>query len=143
MSTASLARFAQLPDELLRHVILLSAEPAAGTEPLERRRRRRQLESLSLVCSHWRAIAQRALLDSGPARPVQIFHAKELAPLVDLVRRPEQAIGPLVSHLDVQLWGEPQDSDLVTALRACTRLEELCLTHVERVRLDEVASGPG
>ncbi|GAA5883080.1 hypothetical protein JCM3774_000571 [Rhodotorula dairenensis] len=143
MSTASLARFAELPDELLRHVILLSADSDrdAGADSLRRRRRRRQLESLSLVCSHWRALAQRALLDVTPARPIQIYHAKELAPLVDLLQSPAQAIGPLVSHLDIQLWGETLDSDLVTTLRACVRLEQLCLTHVERVRLDEIATG--
>ena len=144
MSSASLARFSELPDELLRHVILLSAayddHPA---DPLSHRRRRIQLESLSLVCSEWRSVAQRALLGSGPARPIQIYHAKQLVPLVELLEQPEQGIGPLVSHLDVQLWGEPQDHQLLTMLRACTRLEELCLTHVERVRLDEVASGSG
>ena len=144
MSSASLARFSELPDELLRHVILLSAAyDHHSADPLSRRRRRIQLESLSLVCSQWRTLAQRALLGSGPVRPIQIYHAKQLAPLVKLLEQPEQGIGPLVSHLDVQLWGEPQDHHLLTMLRACTRLEELCLTHVERVRLDEVASGSG
>ncbi|KAG0659307.1 hypothetical protein C6P46_005237 [Rhodotorula mucilaginosa] len=142
MSSASLARFSELPDELLRHVILLSAEyDHRPADPLSRRRRRVQLESLSLVCLQWRTLAQRALLGSGPTRPVRIYHAKQLVPLVELLEQPEQGLGPLVSHLDVQLWGEPQDHRLLTTLRACTRLEELCLTHLERVRLDEVASG--
>lgn len=144
MSSASLARFSELPDELLRHVILLSAEyDHRPADPLSRRRRRVQLESLSLVCLQWRTLAQRALLGSGPTRPVRIYHAKQLVPLVELLEQPEQGLGPLVSHLDVQLWGEPQDHRLLTTLRACTRLEELCLTHLERVRLDEVASGSG
>lgn len=139
---AHLARFTELSDELLRHVILLSAsQPTDSTDPLAARRRRIQLESLSLVCRAWRPIAQRALIQ--PERPVELFHAKQLAPLVGLLSSSCQAIGNLVTALDVELWGETQDYQLVHTIRTCRRLETLALTHVERVRLDQVATGEG
>lgn len=135
-----LAGFSRLPPEVVEHIVLLSAQPTDHEDDvLANRRRRRQLEALSLVCSAWRSIAQKALLEEGE---VDLFHAKEFWPLARLLLRPEQGLGKLLRRMSIELWGEEQPEELVQAVGACQVLEELALTHLERLRMDEIAAGP-
>ncbi|GAA5869439.1 hypothetical protein JCM1840_005469 [Sporobolomyces johnsonii] len=130
------------PPELVAHILTLSAAPSsssAADDPLFPRRRRRTLESLSLVCSQWRPIAQRLLLQDGA---VSLFHDKALARLSAVVLGVhEQQLTKCIRSLHLTLWGESQPDDLVHLVRLCEGLEQLVLEHVDRVRIDQVATG--
>ncbi|GAA5855506.1 hypothetical protein JCM9279_006031 [Rhodotorula babjevae] len=132
-------RFTELPPELVARIIELSATLSDPTDPLEVRRGRRLLDSASLVHSTWAPVAQRLLL--GPD-PVRLYHRREYGPFADLARHRLAKLPRLVHRIDLELWGEDQDDDLALVLRACDALEELVVTYVERVHLDQVAAGP-
>lgn len=48
----------------------------------------------------------------------------------------------MVNRIDLEWWGEEQDTELAAVLQACDGVEELVLTYVERVHLEQVATGP-
>ncbi|GAA5908264.1 hypothetical protein JCM5296_000502 [Sporobolomyces johnsonii] len=131
-----------LPPELVAHILSLSAAPSsssAADDPLFPRRRRRTLESLSLVCSQWRPIAQRLLLQDGA---VSLYHHTALTRLSAVVLGVhEQQLTKCIRSLHLTLWGESQPDDLVQLVTLCEGLEQLVLEHVDRVRLDQVATG--
>ncbi|GAA5919893.1 hypothetical protein JCM1841_002099 [Sporobolomyces salmonicolor] len=137
-----LAGLHTLPPELVAYILSLAAaapSSSASDDPVFRRRRRRTLNSLSLVCSAWRPIAQRLLLDDGA---VQLYFEPALARLSALVLGvQEQQIARWIRSLHVTLWGESQPDELVQLLTLSEGLEELVLEHVDRVRLDQVATG--
>ncbi|GAA6060796.1 hypothetical protein JCM10212_005445 [Sporobolomyces blumeae] len=134
-----------LPPELISHVLYLACASDCPlddppSEAIERRRRWRTLNALSLVCSTWRIVAQRLLFGDGHVRT---YHARELDPLVDLVvGRTEQAITTHLRSLDLTMWGESLPDRLVELLRLCTGLETLVMEHVDRVRFDHVVCSP-
>ncbi|GAA5932854.1 hypothetical protein JCM3775_002257 [Rhodotorula graminis] len=131
-------RFADLPPELVARIIELSASPLDPADPLEARRGRRLLDSLSLVHSTWTPVAQRLLLAQDR---VSLYHRREYDPFAKLARYPLAKLPRLVKRLDLELWGDDQDDDLAAVLRECDSLDELVLTYVERVHLDQVAVG--
>ncbi|GAA5961614.1 hypothetical protein JCM21900_002824 [Sporobolomyces salmonicolor] len=138
-----LAGLHTLPPELVAYILSVAAaasSSSASDDPvLRRRRRRRTLNSLSLVCSAWRPIAQRLLLEDGA---VQLYFEPALARLSALVLGvQEQQIARWIRSLHVTLWGESQPDELVQLLTLSEGLEELVLEHVDRVRLDQVATG--
>ncbi|GAA5906918.1 hypothetical protein JCM8208_003709 [Rhodotorula glutinis] len=132
-------RFTDLPPELVARIIELSATLSDPADPLEARRGRRLLDSLSCVHSTWTPVAQRLLLRPDP---VTLYHRREYAPFAHLARHHLAKLPRLVHRVDLELWGDDQDDDLAAVVRSCDSLEELVLTYVERVHLDQVAVGP-
>ncbi|GAA6005839.1 uncharacterized protein JCM10292_004656 [Rhodotorula paludigena] len=129
-----------LPSELVAHIVALSALPDASSDALDRTRLRQHVWTLSVVCRDWARTAQRFLL--GPD-PVRVFHLRQLAPLVELAAGPnarEDGILSLVRALDVELWGQEHGAELTRVLERCTGLEELVVTHVERLHLADCAA---
>jgi len=135
---ATMQRFTELPPELVARIIELSATVSDPGNPLEVRRGRRLVDSLSRVHSTWTPVAQRLLLGRDPVR---LYHRREYAPFARLARHRLAKLPRLVKRVDLELWGEDQDDDLAHVLRECDGLDELVLTYVERVHLDQVAAG--
>ncbi|GAA5905977.1 uncharacterized protein JCM6883_002510 [Sporobolomyces salmoneus] len=128
-----------LPPELVSHILTLSVPPVDPLDPLSRVSRSRTLTSIALVCSSWRIVAQRLLLDDGR---VAIYHSKELQPLLDVVLGVGsglEGISKLLRSLELTLWGEDEER-LTKLVGMCEGLEELSVEHVDRLRFDQVVT---
>jgi len=135
----SLAGLHTLPPELVAHILTLAAPIVDEEDPVARRRRWRTLNSMSLVCSEWREVAQRLLMGDGRVR---IYHSKELRPLLELTTGSQGGggIARQIRSLDLTLWGEAMSDELIALLKQCEGVEELVLEHVDRVRFDQVVT---
>ncbi|GAA5949106.1 hypothetical protein JCM3765_004013 [Sporobolomyces pararoseus] len=137
MTFSPLSGLHSLPPELVSHILTLAAPISDPTDPIEKRRRWRTLNSISLVCSAWRPVAQKLILGDGSVR---MYHSKELEPLLKLVVGiEEQGISQILRSLDFTLWGEDEEA-LPKLLELCEGLEELVLEHVDRVRFNQVVT---
>ncbi|GAA6024645.1 hypothetical protein JCM10207_003912 [Rhodosporidiobolus poonsookiae] len=146
------ATFHSLPPELVSSIVLLSSTPSSPTHPLAHRQRLAALSALSLVCSAWRPVAQRALLAlarggaDGQAH-VGLWHDREWSRFRDVVldekgkERKGQGLARLVRSLEVEFWGEEQPEELGRLLGLCESAEEVVLSCLERVRFEQIAGG--
>ena len=136
----SLSGLHNLPPELVAHILTLAVPIPDQEDPVAQRRRWRTLNSISLVCTEWREVAQRLLMGDGKVR---IYHSKELRPLLELTTGSKGGGGGIARHirsLDLTLWGESLSEELVKLLKQCEGLEDLVLEHVDRVRFDQVVT---